>query len=118
LPIGKRQGARIVELVFGTLVIALPADDAGGVAVDDPVSDRLFHDPDQDGQAVFDRGPTALLGDPAVNGAIDGPVGDHAQRQVPECGHDPFAPSGQVGIEGLALQAAQGQRHDGVAVHG
>jgi hypothetical protein len=56
----------------------LPADDAGGIAVHDPVSDRLFHDPDQHGQAVLDRGAAALLGDPAVDGAIDSPIGDHA----------------------------------------
>jgi hypothetical protein len=33
LPIGQYQGARIVELVFCALKIALPADDAGRVVV-------------------------------------------------------------------------------------
>jgi hypothetical protein len=67
----------VVELVFGALVIALPADDAGGIAVHDPVSYRLFHNPDQDGQAVLDRRPAALFGDPAVDSAVNRPVGDH-----------------------------------------
>jgi hypothetical protein len=35
-----------------------------------------------------------------------------------EHGHNPLAPSGQIGIEGLAFQTAQRQGHDGLAVHG
>jgi hypothetical protein len=77
LPVGQRQCARVIELVFGALVIALPAHDAGGISVHDPVSDRLFHDPDQNGQAVLDRRTAALLGDPAVDSAVHRPVGDH-----------------------------------------
>src|SRR6516165_7449263 len=33
LPVGQRQGARVIELVFGSLVITLPSDDAGGISV-------------------------------------------------------------------------------------
>ena len=43
----------LTTLLIGALVIALPPDDVGRIAVEDPVSDCLFHDPDQDGQAVL-----------------------------------------------------------------
>ncbi|HKA96649.1 MAG TPA: hypothetical protein VKD66_10320 [Streptosporangiaceae bacterium] len=56
MPVGQRQGARVVELVFGALVITLSTDDAGGISVHDPVSDRLFHDADQRRQAVLHHG--------------------------------------------------------------
>ena len=116
LPVRQCQCPGVVQFVFGLLVVPLPAGHPGGVAVDDPVADSLFHDPDQNGEAVFHGGPAALVGDPPVHRPVDGTVGDHPHGQVPERWDDALAPPGEVGVEGLGFQAAQRQRHHGVAV--
>jgi hypothetical protein len=84
-------------------VLALPAGDPGGVDGDDPVADGLFHDADEDGEAVLDGGAAVLVGDPAVDGAVDGAVGDHPDGEVPEGRDYTAAPAGEVGIERLEL---------------
>jgi hypothetical protein len=110
LPVGQRQRARIVEFILGTLVLALPANDPSGVSPDHAIPDGLLHNANQHREAVLDRRPAALLGDPAVNSTVNGPGSDHSNRDTTERGHDALAPSGQVRIEGLALQAAQRQK--------
>jgi hypothetical protein len=41
---------------------------------------------------------------------------DHPDGQVAKAGHDAFAPSGEVRVECLGLQAAECEGHDGLAV--
>ncbi|MFE7039655.1 hypothetical protein ACFU9X_09440 [Streptomyces atratus] len=117
-PVAQGEGAGVVEFVLGLFVLALPAGDSGGVDGDDPVADGLFHEADEDGEAVLDGGAAVLVGDPAVDGVVDGAVGDHPDGEVPEGRDHTAAPAGEVGIECLELWAPQGQVHIACAVHG
>ena len=50
-----RECAWVVQLVFSSLVDPLPSGNAGGVAVDDAVTNCLFEDAYEDRQAVLHR---------------------------------------------------------------
>ncbi|MFE4369216.1 LysR family transcriptional regulator [Streptomyces sp. NPDC056835] len=67
--------------------------DPGRVDGDQPVADGLLHDADEDGEAVLDGLPALFVGDPAVDGAVDGAIGDHPDGEMPD---------GQVALGGDA----------------
>jgi hypothetical protein len=65
IPVRKSQGTRIVEFVLNPVVQPLPALDSRWVAaLDDLVTARLFHDANENREAVLDRGDTATVVDP------------------------------------------------------
>jgi hypothetical protein len=80
--VAARPGGRVVQLVFRALVLALPAGDPYRVAVDNPVTKRLLHHPDEDGNTVLDGRPATPVRDPGVNRPVDGTVRDEPDRQV------------------------------------
>lgn len=115
---GNASKRGIVELVPRPPELVLPAGHAGGVAVDDAVTHRLFEDPYERGEAVLHRGAAALVRDPAVRRTVHGAVRDHADGQVPEGGHDAPSPAGEVGVQGLRFEPAQREPHHRIAVLG
>src|SRR5262249_60365951 len=96
LPVRQRQRARVVQLILGTLVFTLPADDVSRIALDDAVPHRLIHHPDQRGEAVLDRGPAAFLSDPPMHGTVHNTIAEHPYWQVAERWHHSFAPPREV----------------------
>lgn len=63
-------------------------------------------------------GHQAFVRDPRIGCAVYGPVGNHADPEMPERRDDPAAPSRHVRVQGLALQSPRGQRHHALAVLG
>jgi hypothetical protein len=118
VPVRQCEQARVVELVFGLLVFALPSGDASPVEFHDAVAAGLLENTNQDGQAVLHRGPAGLVGSPGVDGAVHGTMRDHPDGQVAEGGYDSLPPPGEVRIKGLGLQSAQCQVHHRLAVGG
>jgi hypothetical protein len=42
-----------------------------------------------------------------MHGSVDDSIAEHPNWQVAKGGHHPLAPSGEIGIEGLALKGAE-----------
>ncbi|MDT0353100.1 hypothetical protein [Pseudonocardia charpentierae] len=108
-PVGQGEAARVVELVLDALVLVLPAADAGGIAIDDAVAQRLFHDAYEHGQGVLDRGAARAIGDPAGDSAVDLSGSDEPGGEVSQRRDDPVAPASQIGDGRLGFQPAKGE---------
>nr|WP_253764999.1 hypothetical protein [Nonomuraea roseoviolacea] len=117
-PVRQGESARIVQLVLGEAVLALPTRHACRVAFNDAVPDGLLHDPHQHGQAVLDGGSAAAVRDPAADHPVDGSVRDHAHGEMAQSWDDALVPAGQVRVERLGLESAHRQLHDALAIFG